>query len=91
MIGPHKFLDFIMSFDSRWQFSVISGKRTGFHNTEIGGHQDSFHLYWLAVDCQFDLIPTEEDMMAQKDYCRRQGIKIFYKDDRRFFHLEPAT
>lgn len=86
---PHQFLDFKMGFDARWPFSEISGKRTPRHNKAVGGHKDSFHQHWIAVDIQLDDDPTQTTQVEQRRYCKRQGMQIIYKSDPMYVHLEP--
>jgi hypothetical protein len=90
-MNPIEFLLFKISFDTRWPFSEISGKRTPSRNIFVGGHPDSFHLHWLASDCEFDLEQKPDVRMRaqQKKYCKRQGVQIIHRPDTRYFHIEP--
>lgn len=48
------FAAMIITLALRHRFSITSWGRTVKRNRDVGGHDNSRHLLWLAVDCVFD-------------------------------------
>lgn len=67
-------LDFfliVMSLSSRYRFSVTSWGRSVARNQAVGGHPDSMHLYFCAVDVVLD---QDEDPIGFCAAARRLGL-----------------
>ena len=63
-------------------WSCISWGRTEEHNRSVGGHEDSFHLQWMACDMVFDAVldSMKATKMAQryKLSVKRNGDKTLH-------------
>lgn len=57
----------------RYNGSVISWGRSKARNTRVGGHEDSFHLMWLATDVVFDKV---EDVPRARKFYKRMGLHV---------------
>ena len=48
------FADIVRTGGMRYNGSVISWGRSPTRNKAVGGHENSFHMMWLAADLVFD-------------------------------------
>jgi hypothetical protein len=62
----------------RYQGSCISWGRSVSHNLSVGGHDDSFHLTWLAADLVFDDREYAEQALK---HAERQGLWCKWNGD----------
>lgn len=65
------FADIVRTGGMRYNGSVISWGRSKKRNKLVGGHEDSFHLSWLATDIVFD---TEADMVGARKFYGRMSL-----------------
>jgi hypothetical protein len=67
------FCNIIATGGMRYNGSCISWGRSVQHNHDEGGHENSFHLSWLAADVFFDTI--DESKQAERFY-KRMGLWV---------------
>jgi len=67
------YADIVRTGGMRYSGSVISWGRSVLRNTAVDGHDDSFHLSWLATDIVFD---TKAGMVAARKFYKRMGLHI---------------
>lgn len=68
-----EFCDAIQALRTRFRFSVWSWGRSVLHNRNVGGVEDSMHLYGLAVDGGLDVGESEEEFESA---ARRLGLVV---------------
>ena len=77
-MGPLDFHVLLMALDAHYPFSVTGGKRTAKRNKKVGGHPDSRHLQWMAVDVVLDNLG---DQWKFVDECLRQSLQVEIEKD----------
>lgn len=78
-----EFCGAIQDLRTRFHFSVWSWGRSARHNEDVDGHDDSMHLYGLAVDGGLD---PGEDREAFERAAERLGLAVFHLEDH--YHLQ---
>ena len=83
-MGPHEFLDALMSLAGRHRFRETSGYRDPTGNAAVGGKTYSAHQYWRGRDV---ILAPGEDKAAFMESARRIGL--FALDETDHIHLQP--
>lgn len=78
------FVQIVLILRNKWAFSVSSWGRTPKHNKEVGGVDDSWHLYWLGLDVILD--ENKKSPAFEKD-CDKLGLRALWEGDH--YHLQP--
>jgi hypothetical protein len=69
----------------KWRGSVISWLRSVLHNTAIGGHEHSLHLWGLAIDSDF---MSEVDARGFIADMEEHGFSCIYKPGGHSVHCQ---
>jgi len=72
-VSGQEFTIAVLGLAARFRFSITSWGRSVAHNAAVGGHPDSMHLYFLAVDCELD-DPLDEPAFVQT--AERLGLQV---------------
>jgi uncharacterized phosphosugar-binding protein len=70
-MNPTEFADIVRPIISRFNGSVTSGLRSVKRNEDVGGKEESRHLYDTAKDVVLD---NSDDNDAFIKECKRQGL-----------------
>lgn len=70
-MSAQEFAQRILTLATRWRFSVTSWGRTPTRNKRKGGHPNSRHQTWQAVDIVLDKAAEKK---AFRTECRRIGL-----------------
>jgi len=78
-----EFVEAILTLAREFRFSVTSWGRSPQRNAEVGGHPESWHRAWLAVDVVLDA-PQDQERFVKR--ARRLGLQVVMEADH--LHLE---
>lgn len=81
---PLEFHSALMVYCYVFKASVTSYGRTDWHNSAVGGIDDSYHRVWLAADVVYDGKPGNGEKQRTAN---QLGLEVIFESDHD--HLEP--
>ena len=85
MASIFDFVHVLMLLGLRFRFSVTSWGRSPARNLAVGGHVNSYHMLFLAVDIILD---AGEDKVIFISDAKRLGLSALDEGDH--IHLQPS-